>query len=119
MRSLSKNLLSILWYSNLQLREQRAEVVRRIECRREGRKASNAIRNVHSVRPVHSECDVGDELPIKGVREREGSDMGLAAKRALLFPRSASLTPFVHLIAFSRRGGIDLEGESRVRANAS
>ena len=38
-----------------------------------------AIQYVHSV-PVHSECDVGDELPIKG-SEREGSDMGLAAKR--------------------------------------
>ena len=47
-----------------------------------GREGRQAIQYVHSV-PVHSECDVGDELPIKGVRERgrEGSDMGLAAKR--------------------------------------
>ena len=79
MRSLPKNLLAILWYSNLLSERQSAEVVRGIECRREGRQA---IQYVHSV-PVHSECDVGDELPIKGVREREreGSDMGLAAKR--------------------------------------
>ena len=36
-----------------------------------GREGGQAIQNVHSVLPVHSECDVGDELPIKGVRETE------------------------------------------------